>query len=366
MSSRVVTNAIYRLTEGNDLSSREVEQSILELYKGKNNILEFLAFVVALHTKGETSAEVAGFLDADKHAFGDAEIKNRRFTEGIDIAGTGGGEIKSFNISTAVSFVVATAEVFIPKQSWFGITSPTGSADIIRECGVEIANLNTKEKLKEVIEKVGIVFYHRVFLKPEIAKNRSEFWKSIGKRGLKFKSIFHIASLIYSLFPIKFRLYGMYTDRYLVKIAEVLKMNRYKRAMVVFGEGGLPEISNFSKTKVAELKNGKISTYTLSPTDFGLRKAGVDAIRAISKEQNIIDFLRVLYGKEKGAKRDIVLANAAAALCTVGKVNTFKDGTYLARSLIDSGKVKEKLKQFVSYAGNREKLSRWEGKAGLN
>jgi len=237
---------------------------------------------------------------------------------------------------------------------------------LMEELGVEVSKLKSSTKLKNILEKVGTVLYHRAYMVPERMRNRPKFWKELEKAGLKVGTIFHLASLLYSLFPIKHRLYGMYSDKYLSKVAKVLKRMSYKRVLVVHGEGGLCEVSNFGKTKVAELKNGKVREYTLSPSDFGLKKCGVEDIRAVSKKQNIIDFLRVLYGKDKGPKRDLVLANASAAFSVLGKVQNFKEGVKLASSLIDSEKSSEKLEKFVNYSGDIKKLEKWKAKVGLS
>jgi len=358
--------AVSKLTEGEDLTVNESKQAFLDWYGGKDPTTTFIAFAIALHTKGETIDEIVGFLEADRQLCRDVEVKMGKSFSGIDVSGTGSGLIKTFNVSTATSFVVSSAGISVPKQSWKSVTSPTGSADVVKELGVDVSKLDDPAKLKNVLDEIGIVLYHRAFLKPYEMRNRPKFWEEVARAKLKFRTIFHIASLVYSLFPIKHRLYGMYTDKYLAKVAKAFGDTGYKRAFVVYGEGGICEVSNFGKTKVAELKNGKVREYILSPSDFGLKKCKVGDIRAVSKKRNIIDFLRVLYGKEKGPKRDLVLANASAALYVLGKVKNFKEGVELADSLIDSRKSSKKLEEFINYSGDVTKLEKWKARAVIH
>jgi anthranilate phosphoribosyltransferase len=279
-----------------------------------------------------------------------------------DLSGTGGGQIKTINVSTAASLVVAGAGYTVAKQAMFGITSPTGSADVFGAFGIDVFKLKAS-RVNRTLEKIGICPLFITAMSPKL-KNRSDLAKKVFGQ-IHVKTAFNLVSFINASIPMKKRLYGCYSPKYLPVLAELFSKLGYERTLIVHGVDGLPEVSNVGKTMVVEQEKEKIKQYALVPQDFGLKKARVGEIRTGGGERNITDFLRVIYGKERGAKRDIVLANASASFYILGKVKSFDRGTKLAEQVVDEGLAFKKLEELIGSLGDKQRLEFWKKKAGL-
>lgn len=357
------TSLIARVVDGNNLTAKEAETVFTDIFLHDKNGYHYLALCASLHAKGETSDELLG-LCRSTAKLGERltpKVPSRKIT---DLAGTGGGKIKTVNVSTAASFVVASFGYTVAKQAMFGITSPTGSADIFLAFGVDTYGLRLNQ-VNQALEKIGICPFYIAPMSPKL-KNRSMLAKKVfAEKGLAIKTAFHIAAFAYSPTQLKRRIYGCYSEKYLDVLGELFSKLGNERTLVLYGVDGLPEASNVGKTIVVDQKGKNIRRYILTPKDFGLKKAKVDDIRTGGRERNIIDFLRILYGKEKEAKRDIVLANAASSLYAMGQAKDFTAGARLASQIIDEGLAFKKLEQLVKMLGSKEKLEVWKKKAGL-
>jgi anthranilate phosphoribosyltransferase len=159
------------------------------------------------------------------------------------------------------------------------------------------------------------------------------------------------------------RIYGIFDKKYLRVITELFQKMGYKKVLVFHGEDGLDEVSNVGKTSICELSNGSIKEYSITPEELGIKRAKIDDIRAKSREGNIIDFLRVIYDRDRGPKADLAYLNAAAAFYVLDRVSTIKEGIELAKYLVERGRVVEKLEQFIKNQGSIEKLEAWKKKA---
>lgn len=357
------TSLIAKVVDGNNLSAKEAEKVFTDIYLYDKEGYHFLAICAALHTKGETPDELLGFSRTTaKLAKGlTPKVPANKIT---DLSGTGGGKIKTINVSTAASFIVAGAGYVVAKQAAFGVTSPTGSADVFMAFGIDTFGLKLNQ-VNKTLEKVGICPLYIAAMSPRL-KNRAIAAKKVFvEKGVAIRTPLHIASFAYSPTQLKRRIYGCYTEKYLDVLGELFFKLGNERTLVLHGVNGLPEASNVGKTIVVDQKGKRIKQYTLAPKDFGLRKAKIDEIRTGGREKNIIDFLRVLYGKEKGAKRDIVLANASAALYALGEVKNFIEGTKLAGKIVDGGLAFKKLENLVGVLGNEDLLKDWKKKAGI-
>jgi anthranilate phosphoribosyltransferase len=284
----------------------------------------------------------------------------------IDLSGGGGGKITTFSVSTAASIVVASAGVYVAKQAAPAVTGYTGSIDVLNEIGVDIPlKGGDPRKVIECLEKVGIVMYYYSAFSTERFENFLKWRETIKRIGLGYLTPWHLVSFVYSPINMKNRVYGLFTDKYLRIIAELFKKFNYKRALIFHGIDGLDEVSNVGPTKICELKDGKVDEYTITPAELGIKAAKPKDIMATSREGNIIDFLRVLYARDKGPKRDLVAVNAGAALYIMGKARDLKNGTELTISLVEEHKASNKLEELVNYFGGQQKLRLWKKRANL-
>jgi anthranilate phosphoribosyltransferase len=354
-----LTSSLQKLMRRENLSAEEAKRAFATILKEDREGYFITAFLTAMSTKGETGEELYGLYQALSEFCPKLEvgIDSDKIT---DLSGTGGSKLKTINVSTAASFVVAAAGFKVAKQAFPGITSPTGSADVFRAFGIDVFKIN-REKIKMALNEIGIVPYNTAF-------GLAEKWEAIRKFGeinIKYLNIvnpLHVMINIFSPIPMKRRIYGVFSDKYLESLVDLLQRLGYKKGMVFYGLDGLCEISNIGPTKIIEFEGTKRKEYIVMPEDFGIKKARYEDIKAISPEQNIKDFVRILLGKEKGPKRDMVLLNAAASLYVMDGVKDMKEGVEVARKLIEEGKAWEKLEKLVFLLGDPGKLKVWEEK----
>jgi anthranilate phosphoribosyltransferase len=358
----IVGKAIGKITEGQNLTADEAEEAFATLFEKDLESYFFFVFMAALHTKGETSDELLGFCRANERILPKVKIgiDPRNI---IDTSGTGGDLIKTFNVSTAVAFILASANVYVAKQAFYAVTGFTGSADLLGAFGVDVMSISRGgvENVVKILEKEGIVPYVAQFLgDPNKSKGIFHWVEKRKEIGLNFITAFHLAANAYTPIPMERRIYGMFDKKYLRVVAELFQKMGYKKVLVFHGDDGLDEISNIGKTSICELSDGLIKEYSITPEELGIKRAKIEDIRAKSREGNIVDFLRVIYDKDRGPKADLVYLNAGAAFYVLDKVSTIREGIDLAKSLVESGKAAEKLEQFVKNQGSSEKLETWK------
>jgi len=354
-----ITPLIRKISNRENLSSEEVRNAFNILARKDIDGYYYLALTLGLMAKGPTVDELYGICQS----FRDRSVKLRPNIDPkkiTDLSGTGGDHLKTINVSTPASFIVAGADVYVAKQSFKSFTGLTGSIDIFQEFGINVPISSGDPKITEkCLKQVGIApYYYPSFTKGFV--NRVNFIIKMREIGLTYLTPYHLVAFAYSPIEMEARIYGVFSDKYLVILAKLLRKLRFKRGMTFHGVDGLDEISNIGVTKICEFKDDKFSEYTIVPEELGIRKAKFEDIKAISKEKNIIDFLRILYGVEKGPKRDIVLINAGASLYITGKVKTLKEGVQLAKSILDERRASQKLETLVSFNGDLDKLKNWK------
>ena len=333
----IIKDAIKKVISKKDLIEKEMYSVFSGIMDGKATNAEIAAFLTALHMKGETVDEITGAAKVmRKKAIKINTGKSRNII--LDTCGTGGTGINTFNVSTAVAIVLAASGVKIAKHGNRAASGRCGSADVLEELGVKINA--PKKTMEKCIDKIGIGFlfaplFHKA-MKYAIGPR-----KEIGVR-----TIFNVLGPLCNPVLNKYQVIGVFDAKLTEKIAGVLKKLGSKRAYVVNAKDGLDEVSISSKTKVSELKNGKIKTYFIEPSDFGVKKYSLDKIKGGNAKTNAKIVNSVLSGK-KGPKRDIVLINASLGLITAGKAKTLKQGVRIAEEVIDSGKALEKLDALV-------------------
>lgn len=341
----MIKTAIQKVVDGQDLSEEEMEAAMDVIMSGQATPAQIGSFITALRLKGETIEEITGAarvmrekatkIAVDKSLVSiDRDDINLDKETIVDTCGTGGDGTNTFNVSTTTAFVVAGCGLRVAKHGNRSVSSQCGSADVIESLGVK---LDVSPKVvEECLNQVGIGFLFAPAL-------HGAMKYAIGPRKeIGIRSIFNILGPLTNPAGANVQVLGVY-DKYLTPIlAEVLNRLGSRSAFVVYGEDGLDEVSITGRTFVSELKNGKVSNYSIEPEDFGLSRASISEIKGGDAETNRQIVLDVLQG-EPGAPRDIVLLNAAAALVAAGMAGDFHEGIKQAAEAIDSGQAMKKL-----------------------
>lgn len=333
----MIQAALRRLTIGEQLPEEEIFQIISGIRKGEISDVQIAGFLVALLMKGPTIREVASIARAMRANC--EQISPRVKGELIDTCGTGGGRT-TFNCSTAVSIVAAAAGIPVAKHGSRSLSSSSGSADVLEKLGVAIDL--TPKQAERLIETAGISFLYAPNFHPVMHKVLPP------EMALGIKTIFYtIIGPLINPADARRHILGVYRPDLVQMVADILVELQFKHALVVHGLDGLDEISVIGKTSAAEVKDGWATKYEITPEQIGLPRYTYEDLAGGTPEQNA-DILRaILAGREKGARRDMVLANAAAALMVGGKVRGLRDGVQMAAELIDGGAAERKLDQLI-------------------
>ena len=331
-------NILSKLTCGQSLTEDEIEAFIDAIRVGGISDVQIGGFQVALLMKGTSLPELAAFAKAMRKNC--IPIRPSVTEELMDTCGTGGG-LSTFNISTATAIVAAAAGIPIAKHGSRSISSLSGSADVLEALGVNI-NL-TPEQAAAMIEKIGITFIYAPLFHPVMGK------VLVPEKNLGIKTIFYtvIGPLINPAFARR-HLLGVYKPELLDTVAHVAQALGYTRAMFVHGEDGLDEISLLGATRICELRDGALSTYTITPEQFGLQRCTLADICTGTPESNAQTIRGVFAREIQGPHRDAIVINAAGALIIGETANSFPEGIALARKLIDSGAAQRKLEELAA------------------
>ena len=334
----MIRAALRKLTVGEQLHEEEIFGIIGGIRRGEITEVQIAGFLVALLMKGPTIREVASIARAMRANC--EQISPKVEGELIDTCGTGGGRT-TFNCSTAVAIVAAASGIPVAKHGSRSLASASGSADVLEKLGVAIDL--TPKQAEKLIESVGIGFLYAPNFHPVMHKVLPP------EMALGIKTIFYtIIGPLINPADAKRHILGVYKPELVAMVADILVELQFKHALVVHGLDGLDEISVIGKTSVAEVKDGWAKKYEVVPGDLGLPSYTYEELAGGSPQENA-DLLRAIFaGKERGARRDMVLANTAAALLVGGKVGDLRAGAKLAAELLDSGAAQRKLDELVS------------------
>ena len=326
--------AIAKVAAGNSLTQEEAAEAFDLVMSGAATPAQIGALVMGLRVRGETVDEIAGAARAMR-----AKVLTVRAPEGaIDTCGTGGDGKGTFNISTCAAFVVAGAGVPVAKHGNRAISSRSGSADVLKELGVNIEA--SPETISRCIAECGLGFMfapaHHAAMR-HVAQVRSE---------LGTRTIFNLLGPLANPAGAKYQVIGVFGKEWVEPIAQVLALLGTIRAWVVHGSDGLDELTTTGISDVAVVDAGKVSTFRISPRNAGLPDARPEDLTGGNAVENAAH-IRAVLGGLKGALRDIVLLNAAAALLVAGKASTLREGVALASESIDSGKALAVLEALV-------------------
>lgn len=332
---------IAKVADAHPLTTDEATAAFEAMMTGALTPAQIGAFLMALRVRGETVEEIAAGA-----AIMRAKATHVKAPEGaIDTCGTGGDASGTYNISTAVSFVLAGCGVPIAKHGNKALSSRSGSSEVLEKLGVKLDI--PPAHISRCIEESGIGFmfaaYHHAAMK-HVGPVRVE---------LGTRTIFNLMGPLSNPAGAKRQLMGVFAEKWVEPLAHVLKKLGSEHVWVVHGSDGLDEITTTGPTHVAELKDGKVRRFTVTPEEAGLPPADPEALKGGDPAENAGALTRLLDGAP-GAYRDIVLINSAAGLIVAGKAQNLKEGVAMAAASIDEGRAKEALKRLVAVSNELE------------
>ncbi len=335
----MIKEAIGKVIAAQDLTRDEMEQVMDQIMSGEATPAQIGAFITGLRIKGETVDEITGAAVIMRQKALRVEVPGGEAM--VDTCGTGGDSSGTFNISTASAFVVSGAGLKVAKHGNRSVSSKCGSADVLKELGVNIEM--PAEKAGPCIAQTGIGFLFAPLF-------HSAMKHAIGpRREIGIRTIFNILGPLTNPAGAAAQVLGVY-DRNLTEVlARVLNNLGTEAAYVVHGlDDKLDEVSITGPTKVTELRDKDIRTFEIKPEDFGLKSAGLDKIKGGDAKENADMIIKILEG-QPGPACDVVLLNSALCLHAGGKSADIAEGLELAKQAVDSGKAKEKLKLLQEY-----------------
>ncbi|MGH9782522.1 MAG: anthranilate phosphoribosyltransferase, partial [Candidatus Acidiferrales bacterium] len=344
----MMLEALEKIIAGEDLSRVEAEAAMEQILSGNASDALIAGLLTVLRMKGETVDELVGFATAmRRHAtpiFPAGRVRGDEML--VDTCGTGGDGSCTFNVSTAAAFVVAGAGARVAKHGNRSVSSRCGSADVLEQLGISLDQ--TAERVGRAIDEVGIGFLFAPALHTAMKHAMP------ARRELKMRTVFNLLGPLTNPAGASAQVVGVSSANFTELVARALDELSVRRAFVVHGADGMDEISLSGETYVTELNNRVIRSYTVVPEDFGLRRAPSQAMRGGDAKHNA-EIIHKIFGRgmlyrERGPHRDIVSANAAAALVAAGRATDFIDGVRLAAESIDSGAAREKLDALVRFS----------------
>ncbi|MCK4865916.1 MAG: anthranilate phosphoribosyltransferase [Gammaproteobacteria bacterium] len=332
--------AIKTVLARKDLSADEMNNVMRIIMTGEATPAQIGAFLVGLRMKGETVDEIASAAKVMRELATGVKVSGDHV---VDIVGTGGDGTSTFNISTACTFVVAAAGGTVAKHGNRSVSSKSGSADLLEAAGVKL-DLNA-EQVARCINEVGVGFMFAPM-------HHSAMKHAIGPRKeMAVRTIFNVLGPLTNPAGAPNQLLGVFEDALVEPLAEVLNKLGSNHVMVVHSEDGMDEISIGAATKISELKDGKVTSYTITPEEFGFKNTNISALAVNSAEESLAVIKKVL-DNEAGPAKDIVTFNSGAAIYVAGLADTLKAGIEKAKEVIASGAARSKLDELVKLSNN--------------
>ncbi|MEH6559505.1 MAG: anthranilate phosphoribosyltransferase [Oceanicoccus sp.] len=330
-----IQTAISEIIDGHSLSTEQMVAVMQQIMTGECSDAQIAGFLVALRMKGETVDEITGAAKVMRKLATGVTVSGPHL---VDIVGTGGDGISTFNISTASTFVVAAAGGQVAKHGNRSVSSKSGAADLLEAAGVRL-DLSAEE-VARCVDTVGVGFMFAL-------NHHSAMKHAIGPRKeLATRTIFNLLGPITNPAGVPNQLLGVYSRQWVRPIAEVLRDLGSDHVLVVHSADGLDEISIADETYVAELKDGNITEYTIKPEQFGVSRASLDSLKVDSAEQSLALIKALLAGAE-GPAADIVALNAGAAIYAANIASSLEQGVVMAQDVLASGTAAEKLKELA-------------------
>jgi anthranilate phosphoribosyltransferase len=345
----MITEALHRIANERQSLSREEARAVMShILTGQCTDAQIAALLVALHMKGETVEEIVGFAEAIREAAAPLDLRPNHIVDVsgtgrdalVDTCGTGGDASGTFNISTATALVVAGAGVRVAKHGNRSVTSKCGSADVMEALGVNI-NLPLA-RIAACLEEVGIAFLFAP------AVHSAMKYVQSARRELRMRTVFNLLGPLTNPARASAQVVGVYSASLVETLAEALSMLGVRRALVVHGMDGLDEVTISGPTRIAEVRDGAVRSYEVTPEEVGMNRSSLEDISGGDAAGNAGIIRDILEGK-KSARRDVVMLNATAALVAAGRVDHLSDALPLVSEAIDSGAAAEKLQALVRF-----------------
>lgn len=332
-----VREALRKVVDGQMLTEKESEKVLNEIIDGNATSAQIGALLTALKIRGETVEEITGFARVMRQKATKVIVKNSTL---VDMCGTGGDGLGTFNISTTAAFIVAGAGITVAKHGNHSVSSLSGSADVLEALGVNI--YLTDQMTAQCLENIGIAFlfaptFHKAM------KNVLSPRKEIGIR-----TIFNILGPLTNPAGVKSQVIGVYDPELTELVAQVLRNLGIERAYVIHGAGGVDELSLAGINKITSLKKGKIENIYFDPLDFGFNRAPLSSIAGGSPYENA-EITRSILDGEISPKRDTVLLNAAFGIMAAGVTDKVEEAFKIAQYSLDSGAARQKLSELISF-----------------
>jgi anthranilate phosphoribosyltransferase len=346
----MIENMLSKLKNQTNLSYNEISEAMENILKGKVSDEETSNFLKYLRDKGESDDELLGMLDKMQSFALQVSPKSKATI--IDVCGTGGDNLQTFNISTTASFVIAAAGGIVAKHGNRSVSGVSGSADIFEYFGYDLNS--SPDRVAEIIDKFGIGFMFAQKFHPSM-KNVANARKMIGGR-----TAFNLLGPLSNPAQVKNQLIGVFSDEFLERIVLLLKKRGSENIMTVRSQDGLDELSTTSKNQVYFLKNGIITPMIIDPEKLGLTKPKIKDIQISNKDQAINAFVSVLNNTANNAMIEITALNAAGGLMVANIAKNFEEGIEIALNTIKNGDALKLLENFVRDYGDITKLKEFE------
>ncbi len=327
---------LEKLLAKENLTHLEMWDTFTKIMNGELSEIQMTAFLIALRAKGVTREELFTATNILRDYAEEFPLTDEN---AIDVCGTGGGKYKLFNISTAVTFVVATAGVTVIKHGNRSNANKSGSSDVLQALGVNIKI--SKEESINKIKEGGVCFLFAPMYHPAMK------YVAPVRKDLGISTIFNFLGPLANPAKVKRQLIGVFNEKLIEDYIYVLQRLGHKKAIVVHGTDGVDEFSLSSSSKYALLDNDKITINTISPESVGLKRAKIEDLEGGNPEENAKIIENILKGNDSSSKADIVAFNAGVALFVADKVSSIRDGVKMAKEILKSGKAYAKLKFLI-------------------
>ena len=334
-----IKDAIAKVMEGQDLTEAEADSAMTQIMEGQATPAQIGAFLTALRMKGESVSEITGCARAMRRSA--VPVRPRRTETLVDTCGTGGDGAGTFNISTTAAFVVAGAGQPVAKHGNRSVSSRCGSADVLEALGV---NLDlTPDQVAACVDEVGIGFLFAPKLHPAMKH-------AIGpRRELGVRTIFNVLGPLTNPANASAQVLGVYDPNLTDTLARVLGALGSQAAFVVHGSGGLDELTTAGPNRVSVLRDGQVETHSFDPADLGFPRARPADLNGGDADENATITREILSGTLNGARRDVVVLNASAALVAGGRAQNLPEGIRLAEHSLDSGSAQRVLDHLIEF-----------------
>jgi anthranilate phosphoribosyltransferase len=329
---------LQKLLNKQNLSADEMSQAMRLMMRGEMSNVQIAGFLIALRCKGESIEEIAAAVGVLRELVNQVPVKGEHV---IDTCGTGGDGANTFNISTTAAFVVAAAGGKVAKHGNRSVSSSCGSADVLEAAGINLEL--SAQQVAECVDQIGVGFLFA-------AKHHSAVRHTVAARKeMGVRTLFNLIGPLSNPANAPHQLIGVFDKQWLVPVAEVLKRLGSRHVLVVHAHDGLDEISIAAPTDVAELQQGEVKTYSVTPEQFGLQRASLSSL-AITNAQSSLEIIRQVLHNQPGPARDIVVLNAGAAIYAADLVGTLEQGMQRAQQVLADGSALAKFEALIAYS----------------